>query len=216
MHTTMFWTLRLLTVAALVALPSLALGALAGCGGGGGGGGGGGAAEDSPVSILLQQSTLTGQVVEIPREGESVNYATMATGPLTGKKRIFMRYRVECDPGVKILPKGFPSLTSMITLHFQRAGDNLTGQGQFEAYRWYATFSSKRPIVPGVYEMEAPLDGNWTAVLTSSRQSNPAGFKAAVDNADRVGFVLGGGDGVGHGVYATGKARIVVIDFRVE
>jgi hypothetical protein len=28
--------------------------------------------------------------------------------------------------------------------------------------------------------------------------------------------VLGGGDGYGHGVFATGPARLIVTDFRVE
>jgi hypothetical protein len=53
-------------------------------------------------------------------------------------------------------------------------------------------------------------------VQTSSARSSPAAFRAAIANADQVGFVLGGGDGFGHGVFATGPARLVVTDFRVE
>jgi hypothetical protein len=64
--------------------------------------------------------------------------------------------------------------------------------------------------------MVVPLNGNWTAVETSSARTNPEGFRDAVANADQVGFVLGGGDGYGHGVYATGRARLVVTEFRVE
>ena len=52
--------------------------------------------------------------------------------------------------------------------------------------------------------------------MTSSARTNPAGFRAALAEADQVGFVLGGGDGFGHGVYATGPARLVVTEFRVE
>jgi hypothetical protein len=52
--------------------------------------------------------------------------------------------------------------------------------------------------------------------MTSSARSNPSGFRDAILNADEVGFVLGGGDGYGHGVYATGRARLVVTEFRVE
>ena len=46
--------------------------------------------------------------------------------------------------------------------------------------------------------------------------TNPAEFAAALDGASRIGFVLGGGDGLGHGVYATGPLRLVVTDFSVK
>jgi hypothetical protein len=64
--------------------------------------------------------------------------------------------------------------------------------------------------------MVAPLTGNWTAVQSSTARTNPAGFTAAIAEADQVGFVLGGGDGYGHGVHATGRARLIVTEFRVE
>ena len=43
-----------------------------------------------------------------------------------------------------------------------------------------------------------------------------AEFAEAIANASRIGFVLGGGDGLGHGVYATGPLRIVVTGFEVR
>ena len=52
--------------------------------------------------------------------------------------------------------------------------------------------------------------------MTSSADSNPDAFRDALAEADQVGFVLGGGDGYGHGVFATGRARLIVTDFRVE
>ncbi|MBA3729320.1 MAG: hypothetical protein H0W92_00715 [Sphingomonas sp.] len=47
-------------------------------------------------------------------------------------------------------------------------------------------------------------------------RTNPMGFRSALANADEVGFVLGGGDGLGHGVFATGRARLIVTSFRIE
>lgn len=38
----------------------------------------------------------------------------------------------------------------------------------------------------------------------------------AMNDAGRIGFVLGGGDGLGHGIYATGPARLVVKSFQIE
>ena len=153
--------------------------------------------------------------IEFPQAG-SVNYVTFRHGSLAGKSRIVMRYRIEAAPGVRIVPRSSPASPSILTLYFQRAGDTWRGRGPFEAFRWYATFASQMPIVPGEHVMVAPLAANWTAVQTSSARTNPAAFRDAIANADQVGFVLGGGDGFGHGVYATGPARIVVTDFRVE
>lgn len=154
--------------------------------------------------------------IDLPRAPGSVHYVTFRHGSLAGKHRIVMRYRVEAAPGVQIFPRTAPGMPSVITLYFQRRGDNWSGRGPFEAFRWYATFASQRPISPGEHVMVASLSGNWTAVETSSARTNPFAFRDALANADQVGFVLGGGTGYGHGVFATGPARLIVTDFRVE
>lgn len=157
-----------------------------------------------------------GMQIELPRAPGSVHYVTFPHGSLAGKRRIVMRYRVEAAPGVQIVPATAPQLPSIITLYFQRGGDDWSGRRAFEGYRWYATFASQSPVVTGEHVLIAPLDGNWTAVQTSSAKTSPAVFRSALAGAGRVGFVLGGGDGYGHGVFATGPARLIVTDFRVE
>jgi hypothetical protein len=154
--------------------------------------------------------------IELPPSPGSVHYVTFHHGPLSGRQRIVMRFRVEAPPGVRILPSTNPGQPSILTLFFQRGGDNWSGRGPFEAYRWYATFASQSPIRAGDYVIVAPLSGNWTAVERSTARNNPAAFRQALADADEVGFVLGGGDGYGHGVFATGPARLIVTDFRVE
>ena len=169
---------------------------------------------DTPASPAIARGG--GMIVAMPRAPGSVHYVTMPSGSLAGAHRIVMRYRVELAPGAAIRPITAPASPSIITLYFQRGGDDWSARGRFESYRWYATFASQSPIVAGKHTLVAPLTGNWTAVQSSSARSNPAGFAAALATADRIGFVLGGGDGYGHGVFATGPARIVVTDFRVE
>ncbi len=154
--------------------------------------------------------------IDLPRAPGSVHYVTFPHGSLAGKRRIVMRYRVLAAPGVKIVPTTAPNGPSMITLYFQRAGDNWSARGPFETYRWYATFATQAPITPGEHVMVAPLNANWTAILRSSARTEPAAFRDAIVNADQVGFVLGGGDGYGHGVFATGRARLIVTEFAVE
>ena len=166
----------------------------------------------------LQPTPLArgGFLIDLPRAPGSVHYVTFPHGSLAGKRRIVMRFRVDAAPGVRIAPRTAPDGPSIITLYFQRGGDPWTARGPFETYRWYATFASKSPITPGVHQIIAPLSANWTAIMTSSARTAPAEFREALAEADQVGFVLGGGDGFGHGVFATGPARLTVTEFRVE
>ena len=144
-----------------------------------------------------------------------VHYVTFRHGPLTGKSRIVLRYRIEAEPGVQIYPTNYPGWLSSLVLYFQRRGDDWTGSGKFETYRWWSTFRAHMPLTPGEHELSVGLDENWTAVRTSSAQSNPKAFRDAIRDADRVGFTFGGGDGWGHGVYATGPARFVLTAFEI-
>lgn len=158
-----------------------------------------------------------GWVIEFPHPDAvagSVHYVTMPVGSLAGKTKVSMTYRVETDDGVIIYPTNFPGSPSIITLYFQR--NNLGWSVDFENWRWYATFSSKMPIVAGTNTLDAGFDQNWTAVLTSSRDKNLDAFNTSLADAGRIGFVLGGGDGYGHGVYSTGPARIIVTSFTIS
>ncbi|HYG48385.1 MAG TPA: hypothetical protein VD846_10655 [Allosphingosinicella sp.] len=157
-----------------------------------------------------------GWQMDIPTLPGSIHYVTFRHGPLAGKRRIVMRYRIETARGVRLLASSDGRSPAMITLYFQRRGDNWSGRGRFETYRWYATFATRSPVTAGDHVMVAPLDGPWTAVERSRAVTSPAAFRQAVAEADRVGFVMGGGDGYGHGVSATGPARLIVTDFRVE
>lgn len=158
-----------------------------------------------------------GFAIEIPQQGAgSLHYVTAPTGSLTGKTKVTLHCRVEAEPGVKLVPRKFPGAPSLLTLYFQRRDDNWSARGEFEAYRWYAAFATKQNLRAGEYVLEARFDQNWTAVMGSSRENNPNGFREALEHARRIGFVLGGGDGLGHGVYATGPARLVVTSFKVE
>jgi hypothetical protein len=157
-----------------------------------------------------------GLAIDLPRAPASVHYVTFPHGSLAGKRRIVMRFRIEAAPGVRIVPTTAPGSPSALTLYFQRRGDNWSGRRAYETYRWYATFATLWDLKPGSYEMVAPLGAKWTAVETSTAANAPGAFRAAVAEAGEVGFVLGGGDGYGHGVHATGRARLVVTSFRVE
>lgn len=154
-----------------------------------------------------------GWAFDFPLAGGQVNALTFVHGPLTGKSRITLRCRVEME-GV-ILPEGQPEYQSMLSLFFQRRGDSWSGRGLYEAYRWYSP-DIIYPIGPGEHVLSIGLDEDWSAVMTSTARSNPGAFAEAIRDTERVGFVLGGGDGRAHGVYADGPARMIVTGFAVE
>lgn len=156
-----------------------------------------------------------GWVLNLPLPPGSAHYITMPTGgPLTGKKAVTLRFRVETEGGAKIVPRDLPELTGMLTLYFERAG--LCWTSACETARWYSVNGRVRPLVAGEYVLRAGFDEPWTGVLTTISTDNPNAFAETLRFAGRIGFVLGGGNGVGHGVHATGPARIVVTGFTVE
>ncbi|MBA3677249.1 MAG: hypothetical protein H0W74_07575 [Sphingosinicella sp.] len=143
-----------------------------------------------------------------------VHALTFNHGPLTGKSRIVMRYRIDAERGVRIMPREAPGNPATITMFFQRRGDSWNAKGRYEAYRWYAP--TVVDITPGVHEVSVSFRDNWAAVMNSTARTNPVGFREAIDDADRVGFVLGARvGGAGHGVFATGPARMTVLSFQV-
>ena len=158
-----------------------------------------------------------GWAIDIPLVGEgSVHYVTMPTGPLTGKTKVTLVCEFEMADGVKLCPVKTPDAPSLLTLYFQRRGDNWSGVGEYETYRWFASFATQVDLSAKEYTIEAEFHEPWTAVMSSSSATHPEAFDAALDNASRIGFVLGGGDGLGHGVSATGKATLIIKSFTVK
>jgi hypothetical protein len=153
-----------------------------------------------------------GWAFDFPTWG-SVHYVTFPYGSLSGKTHIVIKYRVEADETVQFFPVCCPQLPSQgPTLYFQQRGDDWETDGK----RWWATFSTPTPIKAGEFQLDVPLNGPWTSVMTMTAASNPSQFQNAKANAERVGFTFGGGDGYGHGVYVNGPARFVVTSFTIE
>lgn len=159
--------------------------------------------------ILTQ--VADGWAFDIP-QSDGIHYVTEKAS-LAGKQHIVLHYRIE--GGGKIVPVTSPAGPSMLSLYFQRCGDDWSGAGKYETYRWFSP-EIDTPVTAGDHQISASLDENWTAVETSSAQSNPAAFAAAKNDTCRVGFVMGGGTGRGHGVYAVGPSRLTIISFDVS
>jgi hypothetical protein len=162
---------------------------------------------------LSPTQTPDGWAFDFPLSPGSVRYVTFHYGSLAGKTHIVIHYRIEADPNVQLFPVCCAQLASIgPTLYFQQKGDDWSTDG----LRWWATFNSPTPIKAGDYTIDVPLDGAWTSVETMTAANSPTQFSTAKQNADRVGFTFGGGDGYGHGVYANGTARFVLESFTIE
>ena len=158
-----------------------------------------------------------GWCIDIPLIGEgSVHYVTRPTGSLEGKTKVSLVCELVMAPGVKLCPVKSPDSPSLLTLYFQRRGDNWSGVEQYQTYRQYASFATEVNLAAKEYTLEARFDQNWTGVQNASRATHLEAFNDALANASRIGFVLGGGDGLGHGVSATGDAKLIIKSFRVE
>lgn len=107
-----------------------------------------------------------------------------------------------------------------VRLFFQRRGDDMSGNGAYEHYRWWSN--------PVAYRLESgsiTLVGNlanpaeWTSVLGRNGADNEAAFRAALADLGAVGFTFGGGCFFGHGVYVapgTGQAVFTATEYTIR
>lgn len=159
-----------------------------------------------------------GWCIDIPQAPGSVHYVTVRRGSLSSMVAMELRGRIETAPGVVLVPAKFqPGVPAQITPYFQREGDTWSGTGGYEFFRWFCTSATITGIGAGEFVIRGQFDQRWTPVDgPKDSRSAPAEFAAALAMTHRIGFVLGGGDGYGHGVYATGPARLVITSVKVE
>lgn len=171
---------------------------------------------ESPNMGAIRRTANGGFAFDVPPE-DGLHYLMASTKPLTGSSKITYTGNITLSPGAKLVPTTEPDGPSMMTPIFQRLGDDWTAQGAYEAYRWYGTPFTITPIKEGPFTIVADLNANWTAVLSSSKANNLAGFQQAIDNTGALGLVFGGGTGYGHGVYVVGgTATIEITGVKVE
>jgi len=164
--------------------------------------------------------TRTGWYFDFPHDSRAdghVNAVTIAPGSLAGKSQLVVHYRVRSAAGVRFVPQEQPNLPGTVSLFLQRRGDNWSGRGRHEFYRWYAPPHTVRELAPGVHRMTVDLrDAGWVSVQGRPIGTAPAEFTAALRDVGQLGLVFGSSSARAHGVFATGPARFELIDFRIE
>jgi len=151
------------------------------------------------------------------RNAGHVHYVTAYPGSLAGKSRIVVRYRVDAARGTRFVPQEHQDLPGVVSLFFQRRGDNWSAKGRYEHYRWYSPHQSVQQIAPGVHELTVSLDDpQWISVNGRPAAENPQAFRAALADSSSLGLVFGSSRARGHGVFATAPASFTLLDFRVD
>lgn len=142
-----------------------------------------------------------------------VNYVVYRPRPLAGKRAIELRFRIDAAPGTRFVARETPELPATVSLFLQRRGDRMTRR--YAGYRWYAPAATVVEMRPGEHALTVPLDHRWTSVLGEPASARPEAFRAALADTARIGLVFGTRKARGHGVYATGAARLTVTGFRI-
>lgn len=146
-----------------------------------------------------------------------VDALTTPVGPLAGASRIAVRYRVEAARGTRFVADETPGEQATVSLYFQQAGDNWSGRGRYQGYRWYTPVRAVMPLTPGEHTIMVGLDEVWTNVngQPNSNVEQRGPFAAALENTARIGIAFGSVSRRSHGVYATGPARFTLLNLDI-
>jgi hypothetical protein len=150
--------------------------------------------------------------------GQQVDAVDRDTGPLSGE--VYMRFRLINDQGATLRPFEKPTDGSdsdwpaLVSLYFQRKGDDWTGEGKYEMYRWYC-----RPVLllnEGQGELRVPFKpGNWFAVMGTAADAQPEAFATALREVSRIGLTFGGPAGRSHGVITDKPVTFELLEWKV-
>lgn len=154
-----------------------------------------------------------GWAFDFPQDTNGVDYVTHTMlGSITARSATCM-FRVEGTGQLKATEGDAPA---RVRLFFSRRGDNLSGQGPYEFFRWWSI--NFVDLVPGSYALSAPLQPEeWYSVL-GRRGNDPAaitGFAGAAADISSVGMTFGGMF-AGHGVTAVGSVKFICTGYSLE
>lgn len=147
-----------------------------------------------------------GWYFDFPDAKGQVDYVQWFGAPvLTGAKQLVLHYSV--TGGGFVPSEVTDNRPATVGLQFQRKGDDWSGKGAMETYRWY---SHQLPVLKaGEFTLTVPLDiSAWGDVYGKS--DNLAAFNAALADISNIAVVFGNTSGAGHGVYATQPSRFTM------
>src|SRR5262245_6631367 len=156
-----------------------------------------------------------GTSFDFPPKGPSVGYVVKTAPKLSLGQTISIKFTIE---GYGTLVPTDSDPPARVRLYLQRAGDNGSGAGPYQHYRYWG----HPDVVLGAardYEVSVELKPeNWSDVFGASGNEHPQAFADAVANAGVIGFTFGGMF-AGHGIYVkqgTGSVRFVLKEYSIK
>ena len=141
-------------------------------------------------------------------------------GPLSGRLAADVQVEATPAPTYNFALDPTPPCAgdkALASLYFQQRGDDFSGQGKHQFYRWW----SKRVIYLDELTsttLSVTLETtNWISVYGKDGTQNPPAFAAAMADPVAVGLTFGGLCGSHHGLNVSGgTSRIIVLSYRME
>jgi hypothetical protein len=167
--------------------------------------------KNSSVGMPLVPAPVQDGVWQITiNPGTSVHGITMERGPLT--TGIHIKYRVE---GEGLFPTEDPEAAPILTLYFQRDGDNWSTKGKYAYYRYYTI--APLPLTPGEHEATVPFDPKlWTCVIGQPADAAPDKMAEAMAKSGRVGMGFGHWNGRMHGLGTNAPVTVTILEWSAQ
>jgi hypothetical protein len=150
-----------------------------------------------------------------PNASPGANYLQTATnGAVRGP--VIISYSVETT-GSPIFdfhtnPNNTGTAPSSARIMVQRRGDDFSGSGGYEHYRFWSTVGA-RELAAGSFVISSSLDpAQWISVYGKRGSDVPADFAACMSDAEYIGVTFGGGSFYGHGVFVRNGSAMFRID----
>lgn len=171
-------------------------------------------AQGVPWTILNNGSTVhytaAGEpFFDFPTGPPGVNYFTRAVSGIAEKGGLAATFAINANGTPFFDWRTNPNNTcagspANVRLFIQRSGDNMTGQGVMQQYRYWSR-AGYAMLAPGKITIKADFDpARWSDVFGALGSAYPDRFAAAIKDAARVGVTFGGGCFYGHGVFVSG------------
>ncbi len=134
----------------------------------------------------------------------SIHYLTRPTFGAIGPSNLSATYEFSTTGSPILQFRLRPNNTcdgppASVSLYFQRRGDDMSGSGEFEHYRWFSSAGAVLKEPSDV--LEVPLaPAAWISVMGKTGNLAPVQFAAALANVQSIGMTFGGGCFKGHGV----------------
>lgn len=144
---------------------------------------------------------------------DGVHYVVEAAPSLQLGQLVTMSFNVS-GSGTVVPVQG--TLPAEVSLYMQRKGDNLSGAGQYQQYRY---FHSSAQLTNGDGSLSCTLTPDqWSDVFGENGTLHQTEFQDCVANAAVIGFVFGdpGAGATGHGAYSNGGNRFTLKSFTVQ